>query len=142
MWAPTLKVRSSRCRYTAFASSNCPIIIAYQCVSPGERRPIAQSVWTSPSEVQFSEWESMKHKVDISHRSCGVEKMAVIYFHLPPRGRDTGNWTTRGYANSRIANSRTGLLADSANRSICCFNCMITLCRHNRTNRITSVVYV
>ena len=38
--------------------------------------------------------------------------------------------------------SRTGLLADTANRSICCFNCMIRLCGHNTTNRITSVIYV
>jgi len=27
-----------------------------------------------------------------------------------------GNWTTRGYANSRIANSRTGHLADWTTR--------------------------
>ena len=32
--------------------------------------------------------------------------------------------------------SRTGQLADAADRSICCFNCMIGLCGHNATNRI------
>jgi len=32
----------------------------------------------------------------------------------------------------------TGQLADAVNRSICCFNCMIGLCGHNTTNRITS----
>jgi len=30
----------------------------------------------------------------------------------------TGNWTTRGYANSRIANSRTGHLADWSTRGL------------------------
>jgi len=29
-----------------------------------------------------------------------------------------GNWTTRGYANSRIANSRTGHLADWSTRGL------------------------
>ena len=29
-----------------------------------------------------------------------------------------GNWTTRGYANSRIANSRTGQVADWTNRGL------------------------
>ena len=30
-----------------------------------------------------------------------------------------GYWTTRGYANSRIANSRTGQLADAISDSAC-----------------------
>jgi len=29
-----------------------------------------------------------------------------------------GNWTTRGYANSRIANSRTGQVADWTTRGL------------------------
>jgi len=38
----------------------------------------------------------------------------------PHRERRTcgGNWTTRGYANSRIANSRTGHLADWSTRRL------------------------
>jgi len=30
----------------------------------------------------------------------------------------SGNWTTRGYANSRIANSRTGQVADWTARGL------------------------
>ena len=33
-------------------------------------------------------------------------------------GTSTGNWTTRGYANSRIANSLTGHLADWSTRGL------------------------
>jgi len=47
------------------------------------------------------------------------------------------NWTTRGYANSRIANSRTGQVADWTTRGLVddagtstCFNCIAGLCGH------------
>ena len=33
-------------------------------------------------------------------------------------GTLNGNWTTRGYANSRIANSRTGQVADWTTRDL------------------------
>ena len=33
-------------------------------------------------------------------------------------GRSAGNWTARGYANSRIANSRTGQVADWTTRGL------------------------
>ena len=33
-------------------------------------------------------------------------------------GHLAGNWTTRGYANSQIANSRTGHLADWSTRGL------------------------
>ena len=55
-------------------------------------------------------------------------KGKVIQCSVNLIGEVNGNWTTRGYANSPIANSRTGQLAVAANRSICCFNCMIRLC--------------
>ena len=35
-----------------------------------------------------------------------------------PDRRQLGNWTTRGYANSRIANSRSGHLADWSTRRL------------------------
>ena len=58
---------------------------------------------------------------------------SVIQFRIRPEddpvlgraGRETsqldrsvGNWTTRGYANSRIANSRTGQVADWTTRGL------------------------
>jgi len=49
---------------------------------------------------------------------------AAICFDQPTfgsklRALDThGNWTTRGYANSRIGNSRTGHLADWSTRGL------------------------
>jgi len=49
---------------------------------------------------------------------------------------------TRGLPTHGLDISWTGQLADAANRSICCFNCMSRLCGHNTTNRITSVIYV
>jgi len=39
-----------------------------------------------------------------------LEAYVVVQFAAD--GGNSGNWTTRGYANSRIANSRTGHLAD------------------------------
>ena len=41
------------------------------------------------------------------------QQQQPFYGHRPD-----GNWTTRGYANSRIANSRTGHLADWSTRAL------------------------
>jgi len=41
-----------------------------------------------------------------------------IQYVLTGAGSPLGNWTTRGYANSQIANSRTGYLADWSTRGL------------------------
>ena len=46
-------------------------------------------------------------------RLCLRSAMQTARCHRPH-----GNWTTRGYANSRIANSRTGQLADWSTRGL------------------------
>ena len=47
----------------------------------------------------------------LSHCLSGISSLALTY--TTPDSGLTGYWTTRGYANSRIANSRTGQLADA-----------------------------
>jgi len=52
-------------------------------------------------ELLFVVWNAYKRQAVIS---CGS---ILLLTH-----NRNGNWTTRGYTNSRIANSRTGQLAD------------------------------
>jgi len=60
----------------------------------------------------------------------------------PEVTRQLADTPTTALPNHGLVNSRSRQLADEANRSICCFNCMIRLRGHNTTNRITSAIYV
>jgi len=46
--------------------------------------------------------------------TTGCTTGCIVYTNSQPvvKPAERGNWTTRGYANSRIANSRTGQVAD------------------------------
>jgi len=47
-----------------------------------------------------------------------VSVMVRVSISSNKLGGEHGNWTTRGYANSRIANSQTGHLADWSTRGL------------------------
>ena len=46
---------------------------------------------------------------------CAMQTLQTLHKGIDVRD---GNWTTRGYANSRIANSRTGQVADWTTRGL------------------------
>jgi len=59
-------------------------------------------------------------------KSFSSKENVTTYQYITRRFRPEGYWTTRGYANSRIANSRTWRLADWTTRE--CHGCHRWLC--------------
>ena len=90
-------------RITTLEASQVPIINLQR------RCPVFSDVVPrSPPDVVIS--HTLK-SFDLPSECCVLSDNATV-------GKSFGYWTTRGYANSRIANSRTGRLADWASRGL------------------------